>query len=93
MKLFSISLDCQFESDEDIKYVSSKYHLVVSDVTRFYIEQYEREHVGAVYCGPPVYVFIGSIVDIYEYVKYGYGIDMSDDEIRELCKEVKVCEI
>lgn len=93
MKLFSISLDCQFESDEDIKYVSNKYHLSIANVTKFYVDLYETSNPGKEYLGPAVYLFVGSIVDIYEYVKYGYGVDMSDDEIRELCKEVKVCEI
>lgn len=93
MKVFSISLDCQFDSADDVKYVEDKYHLVASNVTRFYAEWYESENVGKRYCGPSVYMFVGSLVDIYEYVKYGYGVDMDDSELRETLKDVKVCEI
>lgn len=92
MKLFSISLDCQFDSEEDIKYVSSKYHLVVSDVTKFYVDLYETRNPGKEYCGPAVYLFVGSIVDLYEYFKYGYGVN-DDEEFRSIMSEVKVCEI
>lgn len=92
MKCFSISLECQINSD-DVKYISDVYNLVVVDVTRFYIEDCKRRNPESKYCGLPVYMFVGSIVNVYRYVRFMYGIDMSDSEIEELMKEVKVCEI
>ena len=92
MKVFSIALEAMFNDEDEVRLIEKKYHLSIANVTKFYVDLYETRNPSKEYCGPAVYLFVGSIVDLYEYFKYGYGVN-DDEEFRSIMSEVKVCEI
>lgn len=90
MKLYYLSLDAQFDNEEDILEVEKKYNLVITNITKFEVQLCNEK--GETYCGPSVYIFIGKWTDIVNYLVNGYTVN-DVDELQEVLNFVKPIEI
>ena len=80
MELYYLSLDADFESNDEMELVEKQYNLSIVSVTKFEIQLCKSR--GEDYCGPNVYLFIGKWTDIVNYLVNGYT--MNDvDELQE----------
>ena len=90
MELYYLSLDADFESNDEMELVEKQYNLSIVSVTKFEIQLCKSR--GEDYCGPNVYLFIGKWTDIVNYLVNGYQVN-DVDELQEVLSCVKPLDI
>ena len=77
MILYGVTMEAQFDKEEDIIEMEQKHNIKIVNVTKFEIELCKSQNKE--YRGPNVYLFIGDWPNLIKYFTFDYFLEDIED--------------